>query len=58
MSNPAPARTRRDQLLDTCRRQRYELAAVAANAATRLHVRDLARSLRFLRRVLKLFSRT
>jgi hypothetical protein len=50
------ANTRRDELLARCRRERDELAVLTSSVAGRLHVRDVARALRLVRRLLRVFT--
>jgi hypothetical protein len=47
---------RREELLARCRRERNELAVLTSSVAGRLHMRDVTRALRLIRRVLRLFA--
>jgi hypothetical protein len=50
------ADARREELLARCRRERNELAVLTSSVAGRLHMRDVTRALRLIRRVLRLFA--
>jgi hypothetical protein len=50
------AEGRREELLARCRRERNELAVLTSSVAGRLHVRDVARALRLVRRLLRVFA--
>jgi hypothetical protein len=48
---------RRAELQARCARERNELALMAASTMSRLHLRDVLRVVRLVRRLLRLFSR-
>jgi hypothetical protein len=48
--------SRREELLVRCRRERDELAVLTSSVAGRMHVRDVARALRLVRRLLRVFA--